>query len=76
MAEPVPLRPKRPCPICGKASAQKTHPFCSPRCAQIDLHRWFGEAYAVPVKPSDEEEEDEAGIEAGVQAGQDPSSRL
>lgn len=57
MAEPVTLRPKRPCAICGKPSAQKFHPFCSARCAQIDLHRWFGEAYAVPVAPSESDGE-------------------
>ena len=47
MTEPVRLRPKRPCPICAKPSAQKYHPFCSPRCAQIDLNRWFGGNIAV-----------------------------
>ena len=36
-----------PCPICRKAAASLTHPFCSPRCAQIDLGRWFGGQYAV-----------------------------
>jgi uncharacterized protein len=49
MAEvPVHLRPRRPCPICKKLSAQKFHPFCSNRCAQIDLGRWLGEKYSVP----------------------------
>ncbi|WP_373503823.1 DNA gyrase inhibitor YacG [Aestuariivirga sp.] len=58
MAEPVRLRPKRPCPICQKPSQQKFHPFCSNRCAQIDLNRWFGGNYAIPVK-DDESDEDE-----------------
>ncbi len=41
-------RPK-PCPICGKpALAAVTAPFCSKRCADIDLHRWLGGVYAVP----------------------------
>ena len=57
MAEPVRLRPKRPCPICGKPSLQKFHPFCSSRCAQIDLNRWLGGNYAIPVKETDDEEE-------------------
>lgn len=38
----------RPCPICGKASAAAFRPFCSKRCADIDLHRWLGGVYAVP----------------------------
>jgi endogenous inhibitor of DNA gyrase (YacG/DUF329 family) len=36
------------CPICAKAADPATLPFCSPRCAQIDLGRWFGGQYAVP----------------------------
>jgi endogenous inhibitor of DNA gyrase (YacG/DUF329 family) len=26
-----------------------TRPFCSKRCADIDLYRWLGGAYAIPV---------------------------
>ncbi len=55
---PVRLRPKRPCPVCGKPSQQKYHPFCSARCADIDLHRWLGGNYAIPAEeepdPSDD----------------------
>lgn len=55
---PVRLRPRRPCPICGKPSLQKYHPFCSARCADVDLHRWLGGRYAVPAEeepdPGDE----------------------
>jgi len=55
MGDPVRLRPKRPCPVCGKPSQQKFHPFCSNRCAQIDLHRWLGEGYAIPAgEPEDD----------------------
>ena len=56
MTEPVRLRPKRPCPICKKPSVQKYHPFCSSRCAQIDLNRWFGGNYAIPVVEDDPDE--------------------
>ena len=44
----VPLKPTRPCTICGKPSTQAFHPFCSPRCADVDLQRWFSGRYAVP----------------------------
>ena len=57
MAEPVRLRPRRPCPICGKPSQQKFHPFCSDRCAQIDLHRWLGGTYVIPEKEADEDDQ-------------------
>jgi hypothetical protein len=33
-------------------------PFCSPRCRQVDLHRWLGEQYAVPNAPSEGEEDE------------------
>jgi uncharacterized protein len=42
---PVP-RP-RPCPICGKPASERHRPFCSPRCAQIDLGRWLKGNYRI-----------------------------
>ena len=51
------------CPICGKPAAQKSRPFCSPRCADVDLNRWLSGVYAVPV--TEDEEEDERREEAG-----------
>lgn len=47
------------CPICGKPIAAdreppRFHPFCSARCAEVDLGRWFGETYRVPAEPMDE----------------------
>ena len=53
MAELIRLRPRRPCPICGKTSQQSFHPFCSRRCADIDLGRWLKGVYAVPTDESD-----------------------
>jgi len=44
-----PAKPERPCPICKKPSAQKLHPFCSRRCADVDLNRWLTGVYAIPV---------------------------
>jgi endogenous inhibitor of DNA gyrase (YacG/DUF329 family) len=45
------------CPICGKAAAHQYRPFCSKRCADVDLHRWLGEGYAIPTaEPPDLEE--------------------
>ena len=49
MVEPVAFKPRRPCPICKKPSQVKFHPFCSNRCAQVDLNRWLGGHYAIPV---------------------------
>ena len=50
------------CPICGKPSAPgRLHPFCSPRCAQVDLGRWFTGVYALPAS---RDWEDEANVDA------------
>jgi uncharacterized protein len=52
----VPLpKPVRPCPICGKPVAARFRPFCSQRCALVDLGRWFSGSYSVPTdeKPED-----------------------
>ncbi len=46
---------KRMCPICGKPASVDVAPFCSKRCADVDLHRWLGEGYRVPVRTDDEE---------------------
>jgi endogenous inhibitor of DNA gyrase (YacG/DUF329 family) len=52
----------RSCPICGKPASPADRPFCSARCRKIDLDRWFGEAYRVPVEEEPEgarQDEDE-----------------
>jgi hypothetical protein len=45
------------CPICGKAADELLRPFCSKRCADVDLHRWFAGSYAIPVTEDEEEDE-------------------
>lgn len=48
------------CPICKKiAPAGKYKPFCSKRCADIDLGNWFNESYRIPVQEMDEEDYEE-----------------
>ncbi|MEZ5871662.1 MAG: DNA gyrase inhibitor YacG [Nitratireductor sp.] len=44
-----PLRKPRPCPQCAKPSMRDTYPFCSRRCADLDLGRWLDGAYALPA---------------------------
>ena len=46
-AKVTPLRPRRPCPECGKPSARETYPFCSPRCKDVDLNRWLSGSYVI-----------------------------
>lgn len=47
----------KPCPICGKPMAARYKPFCSARCADIDLGRWLKGSYVIPGEPVDEAEE-------------------
>lgn len=37
------------CAICGAPVVERYKPFCSKRCADIDLHRWLNGSYAIPV---------------------------
>ncbi len=38
------------CPICRRAAVADYRPFCSRRCADVDLGRWFTGAYAIPAE--------------------------
>jgi len=57
--------PPAPCSTCGKPAVQAYRPFCSKRCADVDLQRWFTGRYAIPVEdedgPEDPSGEDSAG---------------
>ena len=44
------------CPICGRETVPRFRPFCSRRCADVDLGRWMTGAYAVPSTDPDDEE--------------------
>lgn len=57
--KPVPVRVGGMCPICGNPTEPATRPFCSKRCAEVDLHRWFSGSYAIPVAETDEFSEDD-----------------
>jgi uncharacterized protein len=51
------------CPICSKPTQTVYRPFCSRRCANVDLQRWLTGRYAVPAQedeggPQDDSEAD------------------
>ena len=45
------------CAICGRPATPEYRPFCTRRCADVDLGRWLRGTYAIPVKPSEDDEE-------------------
>ena len=54
--------PSPACPICRKPADPLHRPFCSRRCADVDLHRWLSGSYAIPAVEG-EEGDDGAGPE-------------
>jgi uncharacterized protein len=48
------------CPICSKPVAAQYRPFCSRRCADVDLARWLNGSYAIPSEDPEDAEEAEA----------------
>ena len=50
-----------PCPICDRETDHKYRPFCSRRCADVDLGKWLSGSYAIPADdPDDIDESDRA----------------
>lgn len=45
------------CPMCKKASDPDFKPFCSKRCADLDLGKWMSDSYAIPGEPADQAED-------------------
>ncbi|MEO8925650.1 MAG: DNA gyrase inhibitor YacG [Caulobacteraceae bacterium] len=43
------------CPVCGKPQEAAYRPFCSRRCADVDLHRWLAGRYAIPAAAGQDE---------------------
>lgn len=41
------ISPTVPCPICGRPVVAEFKPFCSKRCADVDLSRWLGGVYRI-----------------------------
>ena len=56
-------RGARPCPLCRRPAVERFRPFCSERCADIDLGRWLSGSYAIATdegeRPDAAEPEDD-----------------
>lgn len=60
-----PIPAARPCPICGKLPVERYKPFCSKRCADVDLNRWLSGSYAIPGRPEEDEDGESGPPERG-----------
>jgi endogenous inhibitor of DNA gyrase (YacG/DUF329 family) len=57
MSERVDIPPRvQRCPICSKPTVEQYRPFCSKRCADVDLNRWLSGVYVVPVEAAEDED--------------------
>ncbi len=62
------------CPICGKPAMAASRPFCSKRCADIDLGRWLSGGYAIAGGASDADEDgDDTAAGEAQKGGRRPS---
>ena len=63
--------PSRPaaCPTCGKPRVRAYRPFCSPRCADVDLQGWLTERYAIPIVEKEDGLDDPEAEEDAGQGG-------
>jgi hypothetical protein len=51
------------CPICGKPAEPEYRPFCSRRCADVDLQRWLTGGYSVPAEEDESTPDEDSGEE-------------
>jgi len=53
---------ERKCPICGKPAVEAFRPFCSKRCADVDLNRWLTGSYVIPARDDEPPSEGDTAI--------------
>ena len=59
MSQPVPPEKRQPkCAQCRKKPvAAEYRPFCSKRCADVDLGKWLNDGYAIPGPPVEDDDD-------------------
>ena len=53
---------ERKCPICGRPTVEEFKPFCSKRCADVDLNRWLSGSYVIPARDDEPISEDDPSV--------------
>jgi endogenous inhibitor of DNA gyrase (YacG/DUF329 family) len=73
-SDPMSPKPVR-CPICRKPAVEAYRPFCSKRCADIDLAKWFSGSYAIAGPADDDESDGKAEADVDDEDGPDDGPR-
>ena len=68
-------KPLPKCPTCGASADAKARPFCSSRCADIDLGNWFQGKYAFPAVDAADDTIIEALLAGDMASMQDEDDR-
>lgn len=63
------------CPICSRPSERQYRPFCSRRCADVDLSRWLRGAYAIPGEKGGTDGDGVPPAPPGEDAGDDENGK-
>ena len=71
MSQNQPSEPRGRCPICKAPTETSYRPFCSRRCADVDLSRWLSGAYAIP-DAGESEDGDESSDSEGASPAASP----
>jgi endogenous inhibitor of DNA gyrase (YacG/DUF329 family) len=50
------------CPICGKPATEEFKPFCSKRCADVDLNRGLSGNYVIPARDDEPVADDDPNL--------------
>ena len=54
------------CPVCNSKTQAAYRPFCSARCADIDLGKWLNGSYALPSQDPEDIEKAQEELEANL----------
>ena len=63
------------CPICSRPTEPAYRPFCSHRCADVDLSRWLGGKYAIPDAAESEDGDEGTDAEGAAPAASPDKDR-
>jgi uncharacterized protein len=71
-----PSTPSTRCPICKAQTLPETRPFCSKKCADVDLNRWLSESYVIASGGADADEDgDEARVRDTASSDDQPQRK-